>query len=177
MIVIYLVMSVTADGAAPAESSNSMSNTAQTTKKKKVTKMNSQVLLPCPCCGHTAELDTKQSYRNFRTGAVEDAICIYCVNCTLEISVCYADVPDITAEQVIETWNTRATDHIDQPRAMVVPDGWKLELIGPDEVVKLSRADGKWCGITHLSDSPRDGLLYPFLRAMLAAAPAPGDSQ
>lgn len=51
-----------------------------------------------------------------------------------------------------------------------VQDGWKVSLMGPDEVIRIERADGKWCGVTDLSDSPRDKLLYEMLKP-LAAAP------
>ena len=53
-----------------------------------------------------------------------------------------------------------------------VLDGWAVSLMGPDEVVRIQRKDGKWCGVTHLSESPRDRLLYEFLRTI--AAPSAG---
>ena len=56
-----------------------------------------------------------------------------------------------------------------------VRDGWAVSLMGPDEVVRIQRKDGKWCGVTHLSESPRDRLLYEFLRTI--AAPSAGSQK
>ena len=139
--------------------------------------MSNQVLKPCPFCGGVARLDQREteSLWNHNDATFSH---VSCEDCEI-VGRDFCDDPN--GEEAIEWWNTRATPapipDAKHERAMVVPDGWGLELMGPDDVVKLSRADGKWCGITHLSDSPRDGLLYPFLRAMLAASPAPGDSQ
>lgn len=64
-------------------------------------------LKPCPFCGGVPEIDTLQGYRNITTGRMENAIAVYCTSCSADISVCYADVPDIQAEQVAEMWNKR----------------------------------------------------------------------
>lgn len=65
-------------------------------------------LKPCPMCGGPAEMDTLRGYRRWSDGSVGNAIAVYCTECTLEISVCRDDVPDIEPEQVAEMWNRRA---------------------------------------------------------------------
>ena len=64
-------------------------------------------LKPCPFCGGDAELDTMQPYRNFVSGQIESAVAVFCRDCSVQISVCVPDVPDITPEQVVEMWNRR----------------------------------------------------------------------
>ena len=73
-------------------------------------------LKPCPMCGGPAEMDTLRGYRRWSDGSVGNAIAVYCTECTLEISVCRDDVPDIEPEQVAEMWNRRA-----QPAAQALP--------------------------------------------------------
>ena len=64
-------------------------------------------LKPCPFCGGAPEMDALQGYRNITTGRMENAIAVYCTACSADMSVCYADVPDIQPEQVAEMWNKR----------------------------------------------------------------------
>lgn len=66
-------------------------------------------LKPCPFCGGAAELDTRQGYTYFSRGQYRHgtAVAVYCTECSVQISVCREDVPDIAPEAVIEMWNRR----------------------------------------------------------------------
>lgn len=64
-------------------------------------------LKPCPMCGSPAEMDTQRGYRRMRDGSIGNAVAVYCTQCSLDISVCRDDVPDIEPEQVAEMWNRR----------------------------------------------------------------------
>jgi hypothetical protein len=70
------------------------------------------VISSCPFCGGPAEMDTRRLYRNFRTGAVEDACAIYCLECCAEQSFCYRDEPGVDRDtiiaDVVARWNTRS---------------------------------------------------------------------
>ena len=86
-------------------------------------------LKPCPFCGGPAEIDTLRGYRNFSSGLMENAIAAYCTACAADISVCYADVPDIQAEQVADMWNKRDTGDLS---ALVVRLARALREVAPD---------------------------------------------
>lgn len=62
-------------------------------------------LKPCPFCRGHAELAVWRRYRHIRTGELQFAITIACTDCPAEMTVCRADVPDITADQVVLAWN------------------------------------------------------------------------
>ena len=93
----------------------------------------SEELKPCPMCGGPAEMDTLRGYRRWSDGSVGNAIAVYCTECTLEISVCRDDVPDIEPEQVAEMWNRRA-----QPAAPSVCSSC-------DGTGKISGLPCAWC--------------------------------
>ncbi len=93
----------------------------------------SEELKPCPMCGGPAEMDTLRGYRRWSDGSVGNAIAVYCTECTLEISVCRDDVPDIEPEQVAEMWNRRA-----QPAAPAVCSSC-------DGTGKISGLPCAWC--------------------------------
>ncbi len=69
-------------------------------------------LKPCPCCRGDAEMDTQQAFRALADGRIGHACAIYCVKCSLTVSWCYADVPELShedvAREVTEAWNRRA---------------------------------------------------------------------
>lgn len=65
-------------------------------------------LCPCPFCGARAELDTAQQYRNITTGALELAVSVYCTGCSVNLTVCRVDVPNIEPSQLVAAWNQRA---------------------------------------------------------------------
>ena len=58
-------------------------------------------LKPCTFCGGEAEIDTKQPFRAFVSGNIEDAVAVYCTNCDAQISVYESDVPDVHPETLI----------------------------------------------------------------------------
>ena len=68
-------------------------------------------LKPCPFCGGAAEMDTARAFRELRSGNVSTAVAIYCVDCSADICLCRADMPDLTTAdlvyQVLEQWNRR----------------------------------------------------------------------
>ncbi|CAN5950728.1 unnamed protein product [Sphagnum jensenii] len=68
--------------------------------------------LNCPCCDGVAETDSQQPYRNFVTGKLGNAASVYCRECGLTVSHCYADLPDMDRDDVmsmaVEQWNNRA---------------------------------------------------------------------
>lgn len=66
-------------------------------------------LLPCPFCGGIAEIDTCRPYRSISGGGLGNGIAVYCISCDAEMMRCRADVPDVTAEEMVEQWNTRAS--------------------------------------------------------------------
>lgn len=66
-------------------------------------------LKPCPFCGGNAEMDTRQSYAQFPpNGRTGTRIVVYCCDCGADIGVCREDVPDVSAEEVAESWNRRS---------------------------------------------------------------------
>ena len=84
---------------------------------------------------------------------------------TEQVKHAYYERKTIT-EAVGEIVSALQADHIEGVRAMVVPDGWRLVPVEPTEaMLKGPRHDGYTFSVRNL------------YRAMLAAAPAPGDSQ
>lgn len=71
-------------------------------------------LKPCPFCGGAAELDTRQPYTYAKHGQPRhgSAVAVYCTECSVQISVCHEDVPDIAPEAVIEMWNARVAPRV-----------------------------------------------------------------
>ena len=67
--------------------------------------------LPCPFCGGAVELDTRRAYRSLE-GRLGNAVAIYCTKCPADQTVCHADHPNLTVEEMvaelIASWNTRA---------------------------------------------------------------------
>jgi hypothetical protein len=57
-------------------------------------------------------MDTLRGYRNYKTGRMENEIAVYCTSCLADMSVCYADVPEIQPEQVADMWNKREADDL-----------------------------------------------------------------
>ena len=125
----------------------------------------SEELKPCPCCGETAEIDTRQTFRGIADGRLMEALAIYCTGCTLQITVCYADVPDITTEQVIAMWNTRAQAQAAPEAEPVAWDWYNARRYGaPGErrhnvlwVDDYRRADGTIHDLDYLLESYRQG--------------------
>lgn len=75
--------------------------------------MNGSILLPCPFCGGRAETDSQQSYWSPTAGIPRDQAAVYCLGpCGAAMTTCYADVPDLPRERVmellVENWNRRA---------------------------------------------------------------------
>jgi hypothetical protein len=74
---------------------------------------NPEKLKPCPFCGGEAELDTRRAYRNLSTGQIGDAVAIYCLWCSADMSACRADHSGLDDEDIVhmvtEMWNRRST--------------------------------------------------------------------
>ena len=70
-------------------------------------------LLLCPFCGGEAEMDTQRAYRNIETSHVEDAVAIYCLSCSADMTMCKRDVRPMSDEDIIEAlrdqWNRRSS--------------------------------------------------------------------
>lgn len=80
-------------------------------------------LLPCPCCGGEAEVDTARGFWSFPERMMRDEAAIYCLECNLEVSCTYENCTnDYMQEQVqkeiIAQWNTRTDD----PMIAAAPD-------------------------------------------------------
>lgn len=69
-------------------------------------------LLPCPFCGGNAELDTRRSYRKIGSGDLDDAVAVYCLECTADHMACRADHIGLTTNDLVDivsaAWNRRA---------------------------------------------------------------------
>lgn len=69
-------------------------------------------LLPCPFCGGNAELDTRRSYRKIGSGDLDDAVAVYCLECTADHMACRADHIGLTTDDLVDmvsaAWNRRA---------------------------------------------------------------------
>jgi Lar family restriction alleviation protein len=72
----------------------------------------SEDLKPCPFCGGEAESEWYRDYRHIRSGEVGRSIAVYCTACHADMTICRADVPELSAADImatlIEAWNTRS---------------------------------------------------------------------
>lgn len=73
-------------------------------------------LLPCPFCGGDAEADIAQGFRRIGDGRHANAVAIYCTKCTAQMSMCYDDFPQYSAQDLLTiltyAWNIRVSDQI-----------------------------------------------------------------
>jgi hypothetical protein len=71
-----------------------------------------------------------------------------------------------------EGWVARRIVDAIAPAVTALPDGYKLEVVGPMDVIHLTAPTGKWLGVLE-SASPREALLYGFLERLIPAAKIP----
>lgn len=67
-------------------------------------------LKPCPFCGESAEADYCRGFYNYR-GEPGNSVAIYCSKCECDMSLCYADFPHNSSEELMsilsDAWNRR----------------------------------------------------------------------
>lgn len=93
--------------------------------------MQKPVLKGCPSCGTVPECDSRQAYRILSSGALGEALAIYCPRCEISLVVCKEDVPDMTMEALIHIWNNQPL--IDNMAALVKRLAYKVQKQNPDD--------------------------------------------
>lgn len=97
----------------------------------------SNELKACPFCGAPGEDDYSRHYRNIVTGKVEQAVAVYCTSCSADISICLADVPELSRDDAMalcrEQWNARPVESqaVSQPFQQRVQP-WMMQCFGAD---------------------------------------------
>jgi hypothetical protein len=73
--------------------------------------VTSKSLLDCPFCGGDVELDRMRAFRALHDSHVGNAVAIYCLKCSAEMSMCYEDFPEYEVESLAtilrDAWNLR----------------------------------------------------------------------
>lgn len=73
-------------------------------------------LKKCPCCNADAESDLAQGFIDWQ-GRAGKAVSIYCLACSMNITLCYGDYPDMSVDELYEMalniWNRRSTVSIE----------------------------------------------------------------
>lgn len=101
-------------------------------------------LLPCPFCGGNAELDTRRSYRKIGSGDLDDAVAVYCLECTADHMACRADHIGLTTNDLVDivsaAWNRRAPVAGWQPIETAPKDGTRFLTWDSYYGVRMGRA-------------------------------------
>ncbi len=71
-----------------------------------------------------------------------------------------------------EGWVARRIVDAIAPTITALPEGYKLEVVGPMDVIQLTSPTGKWLGVAETT-SPREALLYDFLEKLIPASKMP----
>lgn len=84
------------------------------TNNREETAMSEEVELEaCAHCSGKAEMDSMQGFISLSTNLLEHRCAVYCLNCSVQVSVCYGDVPEMSDGEVIShvsgIWNQRPT--------------------------------------------------------------------
>lgn len=86
----------------------------------------SDEIKPCAHCGGTADSDRARGFINYE-GKQSNAVAIYCLDCSIEVSLCYGDFPDHTVDELyaecLRIWNRRAT--VSRETAQMLADAIK----------------------------------------------------
>src|SRR5688500_18154509 len=95
--------------------------------------LDPKALLPCPFCGGAAEIDYSRGFRATSSGKLENAVAVYCLDCSADMTLCRSDHREYDAEQLgdmlIENWNRRASlpAQADGGGEVVKPLEWEEE--------------------------------------------------